>query len=112
MQAGFHAVALRGCSKRAAGGFGGENRSGGDANGTPRNWFTNPRALGKEVVFPMTRPALMVAVGASWALEEAKPKERHKSASRCLGPVYILERARSVRIPMYGMLSFYARVAH
>jgi hypothetical protein len=43
----------------------GENLSGGDfANGIPRNRFTGPSAAGRDVVFPMIVPALIVAVGA------------------------------------------------
>lgn len=69
MHDGFHAVALIGLLSRDRG-LGGENLSGGCANGTPRNWFIAPIALGKSVAFPMIAPDSTVTVGAGYPLEQ------------------------------------------
>jgi hypothetical protein len=88
IHAGLNAVALTGVWKRECG-CGGANLSGGDfAKGTPRNWFTGPRAAGNEVDFPTMRPAAIVAVGALWQWERARGMIDPRSTNICL------ERAR------------------
>lgn len=70
MHAGLKSVALTDSWKGSAA-RGGENLSGGDAKGTPRNWCTSPSACGSEVDFPTMTPASTVAVGASYPEEES-----------------------------------------
>jgi hypothetical protein len=110
MHAGLNSVALIGSENRDAG-WAGENLSGGDfANGIPRNWFTGPSAAGRDVVFPMMVPALIVAVGESWLSDRTKFAEPLKSSILYKDFVRILIEAQSIMLRVRGSSSFYGRI--
>lgn len=92
-------------------GCAGENLSGGDfANGMPRNWFTGPSAAGRDVVFPMMVPALIVAVGALWQSDRTKVAEPLKSNKLYSDIVRMLIDTQSTKLQVRSFSSFYVKI--